>query len=70
MKKMKKFIGKAKPIDEASEASNIEKLSEIVQKDMRGGKKLKDKFAEHDQGDGTIHVDNFSKVMNTFKVKD
>jgi hypothetical protein len=37
---------------------------------MKGGKKLKDKFAEYDQGDGTIHLDNFSKVMAGFKVKE
>lgn len=67
---MKKFIGKAKPIDEALETKNIEKLSEIIEKDMKGQQKLGQKFAEYDQGDGTIDLDNFTKVMTKFKVKD
>lgn len=37
---------------------------------MKGAKKLSEKLSEYDQGDRTIDVENFTKVMAEFKIKD
>ena len=70
IKKMKRFIGKAKNIDENQEHANIEKLSKLIEKDENGPGKLRKKFIESDEGDGTITLEQFSKVMSDAKIKD
>lgn len=39
-------------------------------KDKKSGSKISKKLAEHDKGDGTVTLDQFSKVMTSFKIKD
>jgi hypothetical protein len=54
MKKMKKFVGKCKLIDEEADNQNIEKICEIVEKDEQGSCKIRKKCKELDSGDGTL----------------
>lgn len=39
-------------------------------KDKKSGSKINKKLAENDKGDGTVTLDQFSKVMTSFKIKD
>lgn len=39
-------------------------------KDKKLGSKINKKLAENDKGDGTVTLDQFSKVMTSFKIKD
>lgn len=64
---MKKFIGNTINYEEAQLSQIIEALSKIIEK---GSTKLKNKFKEHDQGDGTVTLEDFSAVMTSAKVKD
>ncbi len=45
-------------------------LTDIFMKDKKSGSKINKKLAENDKGDGTVTLDQFSKVMTSFKIKD
>ena len=45
-------------------------MSEIILRDEQGEKKMRKKWTEMDAGVGSITVEQFKKVMTSFKVKD
>ena len=69
IKKMKKFIGKAKEIDESKHNNHLKVISELIENDLLDDEKLKKKFVEKAKGGQTITVDDFTKVMESFKIK-